>query len=308
MSETQVNGVEFFQSAMAEMGIDQSRLDEDSLELGDVEAEANVETAATEDVAKEESDLDIESEEAPAAQENGEEENKEAPAKEPKLTLKEFQEIEQAKVALENERKAFHEEMEKSKTEFAQQYAEKIKDYDQMDEFLNYYAEKDPDMFALIQQDFKEFTKQTAHPMVEKFNQKVSELEQKLAKYETKASNEVTITKLNSELNEVKNSLGKEIEASGIKVDWNKVEDVWAAGEKGNLSVKNALYAVYGEQIAKAMASKAKVAAVESKIKARPVVANIGTIQKSNAPVAKDYSKMSILDVLKEEARALKRA
>jgi hypothetical protein len=296
------NDLSIFESAFQELGIDKSRIDNDEPEVTEAPKPEQDAKAEVVEENKEESDLEHE-QESDEVKPEGEETN-EAPIEEPKLTAKEFQEIELAKTELATKQQAFQEEMQAKEKEFQANYGDKLKDYNQFDDFLAYYAEKDQDMFRLIQSDFQDFIKQSAHPMVEKFNQKVSDLEAKLSKFEAKASDEVVITKLNAEVEKVKNTIGKEAEAAGIKIDYKAVEDVW--GNNPKLSFEEALWAKYGASLAKAQASKAKVATAESVVKARPVVATSGAVKKSNAPTVKDYSRMSYLDILKEEAKLLR--
>lgn len=305
MSDPQVNGLEFFESAMTEMGIDKARLDEDSLEFSE---EPKVESA---EPAKPQNESEVSDLEDEAASENPEsvEQESEVPNEEVAAQdAKANQEIEQAKQELEAQKIALMEEVQtkqKELEEFKSQATEQLREYDEFSEFLKFYAEKDPDMFGLLEQEFKDFHKQTySNPVVNQLSKHVEELKKELGSFKEKASDEVTLTKLSSEINQVKSTLGKEAEASGIKIDWNKAEEIWAANPK--LSFEEAVWAKYGNQLAKAQASKAKVATAQNIVKARPAVSTSGTVKKSNTPVAKDYSRMSYLDILKEEARALR--
>lgn len=289
-------------SEAEKLGINLDSPDESpDLETESASMEASEEVK--EEAVETESDEDG-TEEAPS---NTEEEEPAAPAtevvEEPKLTLKEFQEIENAKKSLETERQAFMEEKAKMEKDFQEQYHEKVKTHDQMDDFFAHLSAKDPELFDLIKGEFAEHQKQYSNPVFNELKQKNAELEKKLDSFLNKTSDEVTRTKLDSEMTKVKSTLGKEAEAAGIKIDWAKVEDVWADNPK--LSVDQALFAIYGQNMMKASASKASVASAEKKVAARPSVPTAGSVNRSNAPVAKDFSSMKTRDVVGYFAKQL---
>jgi succinate dehydrogenase flavin-adding protein (antitoxin of CptAB toxin-antitoxin module) len=273
-------------SAASELGIDVATLDEgsdfetetESTEaIGEVNEEA-VNTEALDDGESDEPTLEGEETEAPI-----EAPEMEAPIKEePKLTAKEFQEIQAAKETLELERKAFTEEKVQVEKEFRAQYHEKVQAHDELDSFLTETAQNDPDLFEVIKEKFQAHQKQFNNPVINELKEQNKALNEKLDSFLNKASDEVTRTKLDSEMNQVKSTLGKEAEIAGIKVDWLKVEDAWADNPK--LSLENAFYAMYGANLTKAAASKAKVEAVQKKVQARPAVATAGAVKSSNAP------------------------
>jgi hypothetical protein len=272
----------------SEMGINVDSLDE-GLDLGDestsMEAEAEVKEdaeAAVDSEVSDEDDSEIESTEG--EEEKPVEVSEEAPIEEPKQTAKEIQEIEAARVELEAKEKAITERFAIQEKEFQEKYHEKLKAHDELDSFLAEVAETDPDLFEVFKEKFQAHQKQYFNPVINELREKNNQLEQKLDTFLKKASDEVTITKLDSEMNKAKASLGKEAEAAGLKVDWQKVEDLWADNPK--LSVDAAFYALYGANLTKASASKAKVEAVEKKIQARPSVSTAGSVNRSNSPKA----------------------
>jgi len=280
----------YFESALTDLGIDQSSLGEDPVELPEELSEEHGETVAPEEQGSEESDVDeLNEKEAPIESSKPEEEI--APIEEQKLTLKEFQEIAKKEQELDLKQKAFQEEMSVKEKEFQAQYGEKVRVHDQMDEFFSHFAEKDPELFSILQSEFSEFNKQFTNPVVDKVSREVAELRKELGQFKAKASDEVVRTKLESEVVQVKNTIGKDAEAAGIKIDYAAVEDVWADNPK--LSYEEAVWSKYGAQLAKAMASKAKVTAVEKKVQAIPKVVTAGTVAKSNVRPSVDVSKMS---------------
>lgn len=278
---------------MSDLGIDAKNLD------GAITDEAPVEEIK-EEVASEEVADEVKEDGEPAENNEeaskieGEEPSEDAPKEvTPEETAKiqeyetkiaEFQAQLQAKEASFMEEKAkWHEQLEASK--------EKVQIHDEIDSFLAHVAENDPDLYEVIQKEYQNHHKQYSNPVIDQLRKQQAELNKKLESFTAKASDEVTRTKLDSEVNQVKATIGKEAEAAGIKIDYQAVEDVWADNPK--LSYEEALFAKYGAAIAKAKASKAKVEAVETKLKARPAVATVGTAKRSNVSADKDFSKLS---------------
>jgi succinate dehydrogenase flavin-adding protein (antitoxin of CptAB toxin-antitoxin module) len=253
-----------------------------------------------------------EGEEIEASGEAGEEENKQeasgstegeenkATEMEAAPTPKELQEIAAAREAFEAEKKAFQDEMTNLKKEF-EAHSEKVKVHDELDAFLSNLAGKDPELFDLIKAEFQEHQKQYSNPVLDQFRKEHQELAKSVNEIKQKFSDEVTRTKLDAEMNQVKTTVGKEAEEAGVKVDWNKVEDFWADNPKTDL--KGAVYALYGEAIAKASASKAKVSQVEKKVAARPQVATAGAIKGTTSKPQVDFSKMSVGELVRYYAR-----
>ena len=276
--------------ALAASGIDASSIDDGSLDLSQfesVEQEAPAESEVAHEGA-EEVVGEVATEGAEAVKTEGEE-TKEAPIEEPKLTAKEFQEIYAAKQELELKEKAFTERMQSQESEFKTQYQEKLTEYDKFDSFLASLAQKDPDLFGVLQSEYQEHTKHYANPVVDKVSKEVAELRKELSQFKSKASDEVTLTKLSSAMNELKAGLGKEAEALKIKVDYNAIEDMWAKG----IEPKEAFYAKYGESLHKAALSRAKVEIATKKVEAQPKVATAGNVNRSNVSKGASYKDMS---------------
>ena len=291
-------------SAAAELGIDLNSLDEGSdfeTETESTEAEGEVTEQAVE-TEPEESDLD--ETEAPEGEEKTEVQT-ETPVveEEPKLTAKEFRELEAARTELATRETALKEERAAMEREFQEKYHEKVSTHDQMDDFFAHLADKDPELFDLIKGEFQEHQKQYSNPVLDATRKEIQELKNELKGFKEKTADEVTRTKLDAEMTQVKSTLGKEAEAAGLKIDWAKVEDAWADNPK--LGLKNAFYAEYGESLVKASASKAKVDAVEKKVAARPAVSTAGNVSRSTAPVTQNFSKMNTRDVVGYFAKQL---
>lgn len=285
--------------ALQESGIDPATMDDGSLdpsEFASLEQEAPVESE------------EVESEEmAPEAVDNSAEvetqgeEKTEAPIEEPKLTAKQFEEIYAARTELEGKQKAFDDSIAKREQEFQSQYSDKLEEYNKFDSFLASLATKDPDLFGLLQGEYQEHTKHYANPVVDKVSKEIAELKKELGQFKAKASDEVTLTKLSSAMNDLKAGLGKEAEALNIKVDYNVIEDMWAKG----IEPKEAFYAKYGESLHKAALSKAKVDIATKKVESTPKVSTVGNIKRSTTPVTKDFKAMSWDEALSASVRSV---
>jgi succinate dehydrogenase flavin-adding protein (antitoxin of CptAB toxin-antitoxin module) len=300
MSET--SGV---YSAASELGINVEALDESpdfETETESMEAEGEVKEEVVETEALDDGESDEPSLEGEEKKEIPVEESKEAPIEEPRLTAKEFQEIQAARQELEAREAAFTERMQAMEKDFQSKYHEKVQAHDELDSFLAELAQSDADLFDLVKEKFQAHQKQYNNPVNQKLESEVKELKAQLNQFLTKASDEVTMTKLNSELNQVKTTLGKEAEAAGLKVDWRKIEDAWADNPK--IDLKKAFYAEYGESLLNAKVSKAKVEAVTKKVEGRPSVATAGTTKAAATPSAKNVPS-NVYDAVRFYAREL---
>jgi hypothetical protein len=284
--------------AMKGAGVDPSSLDDGSLDpsaFTEVEAEAKEAEAATEgevaEVPEGEEIAAEEGSEAAAEVKPEEEEKKEAPVEEPKLTLKEFQEIQAAKEELAKKEQSFMEQMQLKEKEFQAQYAEKLAEYDRFDSFLSAIAQNDPDLFKILQDQFAEHNKHFTNPEVDKVKSELAEIKKELTQFKSRASDDVTLAKLDSEWNSFMGSTGKEAEAAGVKIDRKALEDTWAA--MPGQSLEAAFFAKYGKAMIAATVSKTKLQTAEKKVQAQPKVSTAGSVKRSTVPTTKDYKSMS---------------
>lgn len=294
-------------SAMQELGIPQSRMDDGetpTVEAEDKEVEAQPEESIEQEASEENGDLKEEGEEAQATTEG--EVTEEVPVEEPKLNAKEIQEIEAQRLQLDTERKAFQEERQRIETEFQEKFGEKIRMHDELDAFISDLETTDPDLFAVIKSSFGQYAKQFNNPVIAELRKQQEGLKAELDQFKSNATAEVTLAKLDTDLKKLQDSLGKEAEAAGVKLDLNKVKEVWASNPK--LSPEQAAWVAYGPSLYKAAASKAKVSASEKKVAARPAVKTAGSMQASKGNTGTDFSKMSTREIVEWEARQLKRA
>jgi hypothetical protein len=291
--------------AMAELGINPDSLDEGS----DLEIETESKEA-TGEIKEEEVDADPisnedseETEQALDGEEVADSLEAEKPSEEAPVETEKAQEIETAKQNLEVEKKAFYDEKLKLEKDFQEKYSEKLKAHDDLDTFLGFVADKNPDLFEEFKSAYQEHREKNA--MLDQFREETNTLRAELEQFKAKASDQVTITKLEAELNQVKSTLGKEAEEIGLKIDWEKVTEKWATMPGSDIAF--IAYGMYGANIAKAAASKAKVEAVTKKVSARPTVSTVGSVQKSNAPASGLREGASAFDAVNYFAKQLKR-
>lgn len=288
-------------SAMSDLGISPDSIDGDSdLEVTNDSMDAEVET--NEEVVESalEDDEDDSSEaEAPEGEEKSVEPIAEEVIEEPKLTAKQFQEIEAAKQTLEVERKAFHDEKQKMEVEFNEKFHEKVKAHDELDSWLAHVANNDPDLFEVIKEGFQGYQNAANTPEMKALKGEQDALKNELKAIKEQFSNVNTIQKLDAEMTQLKSTLGKEAELAGIKVDWSKVEDVWAKG----IDPEAGFYAVYGKAFQQAAVSKAKVSAVTKKESSRPQVSTAGTMGRANTSNEVSFKGKQTRDVLSHFAK-----
>jgi hypothetical protein len=279
-------------AAVKSVGIDPSTLDQGSDFIDQsqgTEAESEVENTEgeTEEAAPDGEEGELESETVtPEGEEKTEgEAAAEKVEEEPKLTAKEFREIEAKRLELEAKEKAITDRFAAQEKEFQEKYHDKIRDFEQVDGFLGNVAETDPELYELIQERFGEYQKQFSHPVITQQKQKIEALEKKIDSFMNKASDEVTLTKLEADKNQLKATLVKDAESAGLKIDMKSLEDTWA--KYPGMPLEEAFYAKYGAAYAKAIHSKAKVEQAEKKVASRPAVATAGAVKRSASP-AKD--------------------
>lgn len=268
-------------SAVIDLGIDPGSLDGSDLEATPENKEVESIAEGEEIVASEETEDNEENTEKP---EDVAEEVKtqEVQVIDPKLNVKEYQEIEAAKQSLEVERKAFTEQKALMEKE-VQTYQGKIADFDQLDGYLASMANNDPDLFELVKEGLQGYLKEENNPTVMKLKNEQAALKKQLDTFLGNASDQVTLMKLDTEKNQLKSGHGKEAEEAGIKVDWDLLDKEWAKYPP-HTSLEKVFFAEYGSNILKAQVSKAKLEIATKKNAARPAVATSGNLNRSNTP------------------------
>lgn len=155
--------------------------------------------------------------------------------------------------------------------------------------------EDNPEFYAELMDNFKAANKQfRPNPL---YDSRIQQLENKLAQYEKQTDlQEVQSVKVqfNNEMNELKSTLGPKLEKIGLKPDWNKVKQVWVDGEESNLSVKQALFSLYGDNILKRYNSSSKTEKIISNGKLNKGLPVGGKRNLKSAPVKGQFDGINL--------------
>lgn len=130
----------------------------------------------------------------------------------------------------------------------------------------------DPDIFEELVSRFnkrqRDYNAYQNHPAYKQLGDKFSEVEKRL--------NEISSTKTNEEyqgikaewetgLSEIQKEYGLKFKQLGIKPDYAQIQKHWASDVTGKMSPKQALFAVHGDQISKALEAKARLSQKKAK-------------------------------------------
>lgn len=129
-----------------------------------------------------------------------------------------------------------------------------------MEEMLLEWQNSDPELFKYLSQAYQQ--KVMAHernrPLQQKYEGELKQLKTEIQNIKGQKQNE----ELNSvkqvwekELSEVQSRHAASLGKLGVKANWDKVKEAWAADASGNMTVEQAFNAVHGEDIRKAFAS-----------------------------------------------------
>lgn len=181
---------------------------------------------------------------------------------------------------------------------------ESIETYKKFDIAIDLLKEDgNEEVLAVLAQYMSKASRLSSNPVVDS---KVQSLQSKIEAMENELKGQKHQARLSafySEMSELKKSeTGKRLESIGLKIDEDAIKKVWASSN--DLTARQALQAVHGEQIAHLVASKNKVATSQELKKLQNKVKTVGS---SRAPsrngVGKlDISKMSqnqILDAVR---------
>lgn len=141
-------------------------------------------------------------------------------------------------------------------------------------DLLNELSKNDPELYAHLDSLYiqKENVYNAQRPFQKQFEGKINELESKFKSIETqKQSEELNGIKQSwdKELSEVQTKVAAPLSKLGVTVDWNKVKETWTADASNKMTVQQALYAVYGEEIQKAHESHKKLLETKAKTSAK---------------------------------------
>jgi hypothetical protein len=176
--------------------------------------------------------------------------------------------FDEEKVNFENEFKSKLDEVES----YRSQLDDKVVENEIMAGILQDLKSQDSDLFQLIAESFNkkmsEINFQKNNPIVQSLNKKVTELEKSLTQkqsIEQESKLKDIASSWEKGVQEVSSQRANQFKKLGIKPDWNKVQDHWKADVTGKLSVDQALLAVHGQEIVKALENFEKNKSVKAK-------------------------------------------
>lgn len=185
------------------------------------------------------------------------------------------QELSDQRKEFETQMKAQQDEIQKLRQEtesFREENYNKIIENEAMAQVLQELRTNDPDAFSIIANSYQRimgaYQASQNNPMFQGFNKKISELEQKLNSqnvHKTQEENQNIVKEWESGLQEVQSSFGAKLKKLGIKPNWAKVQTQWQADTTNSTSVKDAFFAIHGDQITKALEAQSKLNATKAK-------------------------------------------
>lgn len=187
---------------------------------------------------------------------------------------KEFEtQIATQKSEIEKERQAFQDE----KVEHQQV----LQTYPILTQMISNIQAKDPELFEEMNQYFLQAEQSvgSSNPIVSEMDKRFKALEEKF-EGANKQAQEKQFEEIRNgwekELTDTQANLGPKLRKLGVRPDWAKVKEAWTADTKGELTVKQALFAVHGEKIQAALESQAKLA------KTKQTASRLGVSQPSD--------------------------
>ena len=149
---------------------------------------------------------------------------------------------------------------------------EKLTENEIMAQVLQELQTSEPDLFQMVAGAYNQrmnlVQMQNNSPMVKGFNDKISNLEKQLQanqKTEISKENEGILQKWDTELSDVQSAYATKLRKLGVKPNWEKVKSVWSNDATNKTSVKDAFFAIHGEQITKALDAQSKLNATKAK-------------------------------------------
>lgn len=178
------------------------------------------------------------------------------------------------------EAKAKAEEFQKMEAEFKtksealvqqeQKLASVVSENQVMESIIARMQQDDPELFdhiaKLYRAEVASFERQK--PIVGKFEGEIGELRKQIGELKNGSEKE-KLSKIKEgwekDLSDVQAKFAPALNKLGVKASWDKVKETWAADVSGKMSVEQALYAVHGQDIAKANESYKKMLATKNK-------------------------------------------
>jgi hypothetical protein len=143
-----------------------------------------------------------------------------------------------------------------------------------MADLLQDIKTEDPELFAHIDALFikKERAYEAQRPLQKQFEGKFNALQDEIKTLKTQKvgeENQSIQQNWEKELSQVQTTHAAKLAKLGVKPDWKKVEETWAADATGKMTVEQAMLAVHGQDILKAHESQKKLLETKAKTNAK---------------------------------------
>lgn len=192
---------------------------------------------------------------------------------------------------------------------YRKQLDEQVLENQVMGQILAELKQNDPDIFNELQSAYQQrmgmFNMQNNHPALKQYGEKISELEkalQQTTQQKQQEESQSTVKEWEEGLNGVQKELGGKLRKMGVRPDWSKVKEVWQSDASGSTSVRQALLAVHGEQMLKAMESQSKLNQTKAKSAQRMGPQGSGS-NNSKEQAPSQHGERSYMGFLEEVAR-----
>lgn len=174
-----------------------------------------------------------------------------------------------------NERKQFEQEFSERENEFTermgqlqakeQEFQEKLYEHQIFQQLLAQVQQYDPDFFnqldSMYNSQMGAFRTSMNNPLMNQMKQQVSQLESQLKGFAGQQKEQQVDTikqQWTQGLEQTQKEFGSKLRQLGVKADWNKVKAYWQNDSSNSMSVKDALLAVHGDAIMRALESQTK--------------------------------------------------
>ena len=224
---------------------------------------------------------------------------------------------------LADERKKFTDEIKTEREAFTKQQTE-FKEYEKKvhNDLLSHQVlfrvlkglEKDePDLIALVEEAYEKelnaYSTAMNNPVVNELKEQLKGVTSKLEEErlsKEKQTNDKFVKDWETGLSEAQKDFGSKLKLLGVTPKWDKVQEYWKDHVSDKLTVKQAMFAVHGEELDKAFESQKKLLTTKAKSAIRTGGAE--AVQDTKGEKAEEEKPESYLDAAWRLAKNLKSA
>lgn len=174
---------------------------------------------------------------------------------------------------------------------YRSQLDEQILENQVMAQIISELQANDPDVFEEIKNAYQQkmgmYNMQQNHPALKQYGEKISQLEKQLqqtGQQKEQEENQTISKEWESGLSDVQSKYATKLKKLGVKPNWEKVKQAWQSDASNSTSVKEAFFAVHGDQITAAMEAANKLASTRAKSSLRMGPQGQGKPASSQAP------------------------